>query len=417
MLWELVSIALWLILHLYLCIDHLQKPLCFKLSKQCSFNVIPFLHNHISCIIPGGETKADIPQVLPNAKAPNGPAGFCKQPNHIHVSPTSLWRVLLFPLALLPTQYSESHSGSYPTNAPCKPHSETTYTPSVKMNLRCFKMVQVAIQICFLPQGLLARGDLRGGYVEKDEHPIPVIRLDNQASTTAAVHHGYAHPHKGSELVNPHPMSIRGNAAVMGKPETRMSRSYSSEHVSQFHSSENSHSSDPSSQQPHSMVPITATPSPNSTYATSIPSTMSSLGYGSSEDPNSMGPPSLMRSSAPNLHYYSPKSKGSLGTLNSGDEFSNGGNGSGYSSGGMRPRMQKSLSQESADGVMRVQQQPRPTSLILPSNTGGRIAHPQQQQQQQQYFSCPNCKRTFSCAGGDTFEPWFEHIKTCGVQN
>lgn len=267
------------------------------------------------------------------------------------------------------------------------------------------------LTFCFLvltPQGLLARGDLRGGFVEKDEHSIPVIQLEEYGAQTTAVN-GYAHQHKSSE---PH-YSTRGNVAAAGMPEEKMSRSYSNEHAS--HSRSGTHAS-----HSHSTFSTNATPSPNSgtsSYThTSIPSTLSSssLGY-ASVDSNNMGHHSLMRSSAPDLHHYSPRSKGSLGTLSSGEEAEFTSSWSGYGSSGVRPHMQKSLSQESAEDVMRVQQHSlmRPTSLVLPNAGGGTS----QAQQAQQFFSCPNCKRTFSCAVGDTFEPWFDHIKACNVQN
>lgn len=216
--------------------------------------------------------------------------------------------------------------------------------------------------------------------MEKDEHPIPAIRLEERAS---AVNH-YPHPYKGTELVNPY-YSPRGNAVAAGMPATRMPRSHSSDHVS--------NSNDPMSH---------VSPIQNSTTSSyTNTSTLSSLGY-VSEDPSYRGPSSMVRSS-PNLaHYYSPRSKGNLGTMTSseGTEFSS--NGSSYSS--VRPRMQKSRSQESAETTSSV----RPTSLVLPNSAVTSL-------QAQQFFSCPNCRKTFSCNSNDTFEPWFDHIKTCGV--
>lgn len=235
--------------------------------------------------------------------------------------------------------------------------------------------------------------------MEKDEHPIPLIQLEEHVPTAA----GYPHQYKGSELIH----STRGNMVAAGMPEENFPRSFSSGRV--FHS----RSGDPAS---HSKFSTNATPSPNSAASSythaSIPSTISSLGY-VSEDPSDLGRPSLMRSSAPDLHYYSPRSKGSLGTLSSGEGAELSSSWSGYSSSSVQPYIQKSLSQESAENIMRVQQSSmRPTSLVLP-NTGGGASHAQQAQQ---FFSCPNCKRTFSCTSGNTFEPWFDHIKVCSVQ-
>lgn len=32
-----------------------------------------------------------------------------------------------------------------------------------------------------------------------------------------------------------------------------------------------------------------------------------------------------------------------------------------------------------------------------------------------QYFYCPNCKKSFSCAGKDSFDSWFDHVKSCSA--
>lgn len=244
--------------------------------------------------------------------------------------------------------------------------------------------------------------------MEKDEHPIPAIRLEEQSKAMSSAHtavNHYPHPFKPTELTNAH-LSLRGNdVATTMPPDMRIPRSRSSDNVSNFHSSDHrTRSSDPVSYS-HSKMP-TASPSTNSAASYTNPSnlsTLSSLGY-VSEDPGYSGPSSLIRS-APNLsQHYPPRSMGSFGMTNGSSEgtFSS----SGYNS--LRPRMQKSLSQESAENPTQGQSSVRPTSLVLP-NSG---APPSQAQQ---FFSCPNCKRTFSCNSNDTFEPWFNHIKTCGV--
>lgn len=204
--------------------------------------------------------------------------------------------------------------------------------------------------------------------------------------------------------------------------------SAAADHISHSHHHYGSGHSDPTAQHSHSRFTLSPnsmraavshpntsnpstfhTPPPNNSSSSytnaSIPSTFSSLGY-ASEDHGS----SLLVRSTPNLaHFYSPRSKGNNeADLSSGDGS--------YG----RPYAHKSLSQDSvhhaaANGFRGGQGSARPTSLGLQSN-GGVALQPTQQQQQQQCILCPNCKRKF-VVGPDSFEMWFQHIKTCGVQN
>ncbi len=53
----------------------------------------------------------------------------------------------------------------------------------------------------------------------------------------------------------------------------------------------------------------------------------------------------------------------------------------------------------------------RPSSLSLNNgaSTSGNLGS------KAQFFYCPNCKKSFSCAGKDSFDSWFEHVKSCSA--
>ena len=52
----------------------------------------------------------------------------------------------------------------------------------------------------------------------------------------------------------------------------------------------------------------------------------------------------------------------------------------------------------------------RPSSLpLVESSNASAIISPRAHQS----FYCPNCKQTFSCSGHDSFDSWFDHVKGC----
>lgn len=55
----------------------------------------------------------------------------------------------------------------------------------------------------------------------------------------------------------------------------------------------------------------------------------------------------------------------------------------------------------------------RPSSLSLTPKTSG--APGTSMGGKAQYFYCPNCKKSFSCAGKDSFDSWFDHVKFCNA--
>ena len=183
-----------------------------------------------------------------------------------------------------------------------------------------------------------------------------------------------------SEMVtvatNPH---IRELSRGYNVADVGMSRSHAGDHMSHSHSTTSPNSS--TSSYTHVSVPYSS-------------SSLSSLGYVSEDHAPSQIAPSP-------AHYYSQRSKSSLGTYSSSssDLCSVGTN--------TRPHPQKSHSQDSIHGG----QSSRPTSLGLMNGGGG--AGPQAVPAQQ-FFTCPNCKRTFTCSQ-NSFEPWFQHVRFCAV--
>lgn len=126
------------------------------------------------------------------------------------------------------------------------------------------------------------------------------------------------------------------------------------------------------------------------------PTSLSSLGYGSN-DSSSMDSHSMSHT-----HRHTPyasRSRNNMGT--SASEL-------------------ESLSHEFSDhqiskaALGRSSSFTRPSSLSLGAkNAGSAAMGPRTHQQQQQFFYCPNCKKSFSCVGQDSFDSWFEHVKGC----
>lgn len=245
---------------------------------------------------------------------------------------------------------------------------------------------------------------MRGGFVEKDEHSIPAIHLVEDRPAKAPLdpasavgqklsnggrsYHvtnnsnpGHAYVAGSSELVtvatNHH--IIRESPRGYNVNDVGGSRSHSGDHMSHSHSTVSPSSS--ASSYTHVSIPYSS-------------SSLSSLGYVSEDH----APPQIAPGPS---HYYSPRSKSSLGTYSSSSA-----NELCSVSTNSRPYPQKSHSQDSIHGG----QGSRPTSLGL-MNGGG--AGPQAVPAQQ-YFTCPNCKRNFTCSQ-NSFEPWFQHVRFCAV--
>ena len=300
----------------------------------------------------------------------------------------------------------------------------------------------------FTFQGLLARGDLRGGLVEKDEHPgaLPGIRVEEHHTSAAnhlapinkSHHHGghmtngldhmtqYRHdvgarPASATELVmtNQNAPSRSHGVAVMtqarmphpvagGDHKSHSHSDMSHPHSSiASHSSTNSHPSYSPSSQGHSshshssLSPhMTTMSGPGSNTHPPLSLSLSSLGYASDE--RNSTDTSLVHST-PNLVYHFPqRSKGNLAGSTDPEMTT--------SANYRRSRqMQKSLSEDANDTQ---QVFPRPTSLGLISRGGvaGSAAVPEQQ-----YFVCPSCGKALPAHGQlEGAESWFQHIKFCG---
>lgn len=191
--------------------------------------------------------------------------------------------------------------------------------------------------------------------------------INNSSSNTSP---GLAYTAAGSELGNPH-VSPRGLYSVAD-----VARSSHSHSIVSPNSSTSSYT--------HASIPYSS-------------SSLSSLGYVSEEHaPSQMAPGPA--------HYYSQRSKSSLGTYSSSscNELRSVGTNS-------RPHPQKSHSQDSIHGGQSL----RPTSLGLMNGSGGGGAGPQAVPAQQ-FFTCPTCKRTFTCSQ-NSFEPWFQHVRFCAA--
>ena len=217
-------------------------------------------------------------------------------------------------------------------------------------------------------QGLLARGDLRGGQVEKDDHPIPAIRLEDNVFLTSSHPHpthfsdkrGHMTDHLTHYVMADGPSSLKDNAQSLQPANPAPSELLLTNQSGSLHP----HTSlpaipggvvdqvmprPPSSQ--NKMVPTLLSPSNHSTAATTMmtvanrspppphhhqqqqqyhhyhnrhgnspgqyhtSSSMSSLGYVSDDRTSFSEPPtsstsssSFLMRSAPNLVYYKPSS-------------------------------------------------------------------------------------------------------------
>ena len=286
-------------------------------------------------------------------------------------------------------------------------------------------------------QGLLARGDLRGANVEKDDqqqlqHPrLPTMRLDeHQVNTTSTAPAPLLST--GQHLV---PLRTANLTNEMPPQAGIVPRSMTSELVLTQNGNgpmrRLSHSDTTTIAAPTANIPTNSgkgNAAPNS--ASSAASTLSSLGYISddrftvnSSDSAHSGSPAQNQSPGNVGHAhlssspYTPRSKSSLGgysSLSSGSGSSIGVGGASYYGNGKDYYIPKSRSHESLGAGGQGQGKavpPRPTSLGLTLSAGGADITSSQQQS----ILCPNCRKSFTYARGETdaFGPWFEHIKFC----
>lgn len=315
----------------------------------------------------------------------------------------------------------------------------------------------------FYSQGLLARGDLRGANVEKDEQQqllhsrLPTMRLDDgQTNSTAAIGHVPVLS-TGQNLLPLRTNSTSENSEVItGKMASRISHSAppsSSSEMVLLQAHQNGNQNGPMVRRfSHSNTATVAAPTANfptnpgkmnaPPNSVSSASTFSSLGY-ISDDRHTMSfsDPSHSRDHAQSHALssvgtnsspytpYTPRSKSSLGA------YSSLSSGSGIGVGGVShygnerdymvaPYIPKSRSHESLGGgssSSQVQSSSiplRPTTLGLSLTTTGGVdttSSSSSSQLSQQTVQCPNCRKSFTYTRGENeaFGPWFEHIKFC----
>ncbi len=315
-------------------------------------------------------------------------------------------------------------------------------------------------------QGLLARGDLRGANVEKDEqqfqqHPrLPTMRLDDRQvvaatgpaplvnSTTCSQHQQHHHL-PPNNLTNEVPAMVGRSLTHPAPPPFNPAHPHHPQNGSTELVVGSSNPGNGNGNMPMRMShsgsnnPTSSFPTSAGKSSASSASTLSSLGYISDDhltmnsDPSSTvhhhhhhhhsggsAPQQHGGPTHPPLSPYTPRSKSSLGaysSLSSGSGSSLGGGGVAFPNKDymVAPYIPKSRSQENLYGQSTRGHQspvpPRPTSLGL-SLMGGDLMTSSRLNQQQS-ISCPNCRKSFVYVRGEdgAFGPWFEHIKFCSA--
>ena len=281
---------------------------------------------------------------------------------------------------------------------------------------------------------------MRGGNVEKDDQLVPHIRLEHDAkarrksykcnnaihsrslnhldtisgqlhvSSSSHSHHATKTRLKSTSLspsaIQPLDFVSTENTAAIAPTRENLSSNSSNEitYQSQVAHSHSGNSASHAGSYHRSLVPTYSTvsnssnPDPYSNVSVSFgaSASMPSIGYASnsltSVDPHAMS----------HTHKHTPYV--SCSPRNIGIPVEE-----------LEPLTQE-FSEQETSRALSGSSYSRPSSLSLVATSSvesATMSTKLHHQQQQQFFYCPNCKKSFSCVGQDSFDSWFEHVKSC----
>lgn len=301
--------------------------------------------------------------------------------------------------------------------------------------------VVLTTSLFLILQGLLARGDMRGGNVEKDDQLVPRIKLEQEpmtrrSSRSYSTMHSRSLDHLDTISRPPHVSPISPNhvtdhltetdvgkktlkgtslspsvlrsltsgsteniPALLPRDGLRNENTYSSQvahsHSGNFTSHSGSYHSSLVPSKSFGSVSRSSNPVmyPNVPVPYGAPGSLPSLGYVSNDSIN-MDPHGMSHT-----HRHTPYASYSTNI-------------------GMSHMELESLSKEFSDqdisGALSRSSFSRPSSLSLvggAKSAGSAVMS--SRPNKHQFFYCPNCKKSFSCIGQDSFDSWFEHVKNC----